>query len=60
VVENGVVHSRKITEIRDFGTEVEVSDGVNPGDQVILTPPVDLEDGSKVQVRAPAAAKAAS
>ena len=60
VVENGVVHSRKITEIRDLGTEVEVSDGVKQGDQVVLSPPVDLEDGSKVQVRAPAAAKAAS
>jgi RND family efflux transporter MFP subunit len=52
VVEDGVVHSRKITEVRDLGTEVEVSDGVNQGDQVVLSPPVDLEDGSKVQVRA--------
>ena len=52
VVENGVAHSRKITEIRDLGTEVEVSDGVKQGDQVVITPPVDLEDGSKVQIRA--------
>jgi RND family efflux transporter MFP subunit len=51
VVENGIAHSRKITEIRDLGTEVEVSAGVKQGDPVILTPPVDLEDGSKVQVR---------
>jgi hypothetical protein len=43
VVENGVAHSRKITEIRDLGTEVEVSDGVKQGDRVVLTPPVDLE-----------------
>jgi RND family efflux transporter MFP subunit len=60
VVEDGVAHSRKITEIRDLGTEVEVSDGVKPGDQVILTPPVDLEDGSKVQIRATPTAKAVS
>jgi hypothetical protein len=60
VVENGVVHSRKITEIRDLGTEVEVSEGVKQGDQVVLSPPIDLEDGGRVQVRAPAAAKAAS
>ena len=60
VVENGIVHSRKITEVRDLGTEVEVSDGVKQGDQVVLTPPVDLEDGSKVQVRATPAAKPAS
>ena len=36
---------------RDFGTEVEVSDGVKPGDQVILNPPVDLVEGSKVHIR---------
>src|SRR5580693_3944584 len=52
VVENGVVHSRKINEIRDLGTEVEVSEGVKQGDQVVLTPPVDLEDGGNVQIRA--------
>jgi len=51
VVENGVAHSRKITEIRDLGTEVEVSDGVKGGDQVVLTPPVNLEDGGKVHIR---------
>jgi RND family efflux transporter MFP subunit len=59
VVENGIVHSRKITEVRDLGTEIEVSDGVNPGEQVVLTPPVDLGDGAKVQVRAPATSPAA-
>ena len=52
VVENGVAHSRKITEIRDLGTEVEVSEGVRQGEKVVLTPPVDLEDGSKVKIRA--------
>src|SRR6267378_2137817 len=57
VIENGVAHSRKITEIRDLGTEVEVSQGVKQGDQVVLTPPVDLEDGGKVQVRATPTAK---
>jgi RND family efflux transporter MFP subunit len=60
VVENGVAHSRKITEIRDLGTEVEVSEGVKQGDQVVLSPPVDLDDGSKVQVRASSTVKAAS
>jgi RND family efflux transporter MFP subunit len=51
VVEDGIARSRTITETRDFGTEVEVSDGVKEGDQVVLTPPVNLEDGSKVQIR---------
>jgi hypothetical protein len=40
--------------------EVEVSDGVKQGDQVVLSPPVDLEDGSKVQIRATPTAKPAS
>src|SRR5271169_840167 len=56
VVENGVARSRKITEIRDLGTEVEVSEGVRQGEQVVITPPVDLEDGNKVKIRATAAA----
>ncbi len=60
VVENGIVNSRKITEIRDLGTEVEVSEGVKQGEQVVLNPPIDLEDGSKVQVRATSTAKAPS
>ena len=37
-----------------------MSDGVKQGDQVVLTPPVDLEDGSKVEIRAAATPKAAS
>src|SRR5216684_6706707 len=60
VVEDGIAHSRKIIEIRDLGTEVEVSEGVKQGDQVVLSPPVDLEDGSKVKVRASSTVKAAS
>jgi len=52
VLENGTAHFRKVTVTRDFGTSVEVSDGLKAGDQVILNPPVDLADGSKVQARA--------
>ena len=51
VVEGGVAHIRRITEVRDFGTTVEVSEGVKDGDQVILNPPVDLTEGRKVKVR---------
>src|SRR5260370_26501480 len=36
-------------------SEIEVSDGVKPDDQVVLTlRPVDLGDSGKIQVRAPA------
>jgi RND family efflux transporter MFP subunit len=51
VVENGTARLQKITIARDFGSEVEVHDGVKPGDQVILNPMIDLADGSKVAVR---------
>ena len=53
VVDNGVVHMRKISIARDFGTEVEVHAGVKPGDQVILNPMLNLAEGSKVSVRGP-------
>jgi RND family efflux transporter MFP subunit len=51
VVENGVVRQHQITEIRDLGTEMEVSEGVKAGDLVVVNPPVDLEDGKKVKIR---------
>jgi multidrug efflux pump subunit AcrA (membrane-fusion protein) len=51
IVENGAARLQKIAIARDFGKEVEVHDGVKPGDQVILNPMVDLTDGSKVAVR---------
>jgi RND family efflux transporter MFP subunit len=51
VVENGVARFHKITVARDFGTTVEVTDGVKDGDEVILNPAVNLSDGQKVQIR---------
>jgi RND family efflux transporter MFP subunit len=54
VVENGLAQLHKITVARDLGTQVEVSAGVRAGDQVILRPMVNLADGSKVRVEAPA------
>jgi RND family efflux transporter MFP subunit len=48
VVENNAAHLRKISVARDFGTQVEVRDGVKAGDQVILSPMVNLAEGSKV------------
>jgi RND family efflux transporter MFP subunit len=53
VVKNGIVHLQKITIARDFGTEVDVHDGVKPGDEVILNPMVNLAEGSRVTTRKP-------
>jgi hypothetical protein len=35
-----------------LGTQVEVDAGIKAGDQVILNPPINLVDGSKVHARA--------
>jgi RND family efflux transporter MFP subunit len=51
VVENGLARFHKITVARDFGTTVEVTDGVKDGDEVILNPAVNMTDGQKIQIR---------
>jgi hypothetical protein len=53
VVENGVVHLRKVPVVRDLGREVDVNvnSGVKQGDRIIFNPAVDLADGSKVRTR---------
>jgi RND family efflux transporter MFP subunit len=50
VVDNGIVHLRKIAITTDFGTEVEIGEGVEDGDKVILQPPVNIADGDKVRI----------
>jgi RND family efflux transporter MFP subunit len=51
VVEDGVVHLRKVGVVRDLGRQVLVNSGVKRGDQVILNPAVDLAEGAKVRTR---------
>ena len=53
VVEDSVVHLRKVGVVRDLGRQVMVNSGVNRGDQVILNPAVDIAEGSKVRPRPP-------
>jgi RND family efflux transporter MFP subunit len=43
---------RKVRVTRDLGTRVEVDAGVKPGDRVMLNPPVNLVDGSRVRLAA--------
>jgi len=59
VVENGVANIRKVSVARDFGTTVEVRDGVEAGNQVILNPAVNLAEGSKVRISTPGGAPTA-
>jgi RND family efflux transporter MFP subunit len=50
VVEDGVARLHKIAITTDYGTEVELNEGVKDGDKVVLQPPVNLADGDKVQI----------
>jgi hypothetical protein len=43
--------------VRDFGTSVEVNQGLREGEQVILNPSVDLAEGNKVQPKIPPGTK---
>ena len=51
VVEDGVVHLRRVGVVRDLGRRVLINSGVKRGDQVILNPAVDLAEGTKVKTR---------
>ena len=51
VLKDGVALFHKVTVARDLGTEVEVSSGIEKGDQVIRNPAVDLVDGSRAQAK---------
>jgi hypothetical protein len=46
---NGAVRNRAIEIIRDLGAQVEISDGVLPGDRVIVNLAEDLPDGMFVE-----------
>jgi RND family efflux transporter MFP subunit len=52
VVKDGKAEIRKVRVTRDLGTRVEVDAGVKPDDRVILNPPVNLVEGSKVHLGA--------
>jgi RND family efflux transporter MFP subunit len=52
VVKDGTAHIHKVSVTRDLGTQVEVDNGVEQGDLVIINPPIALSEGSKVRARA--------
>jgi RND family efflux transporter MFP subunit len=49
VYENGTARLRHLDVLHDDGAQVEIRAGLNPGDQIILNPPVDLRDGMHVR-----------
>jgi len=51
-------HLHLITQGRDFGREIEVLSGVEPGDTLIVNPPDSISDGMQVRIAVPAAGAA--
>ena len=50
---NSIAHLTHVTPGRDFGSTVEVLNGLQPGQGVISNPPDSLTDGEKVRVMTP-------
>ncbi len=50
VVQDDQVHLQLVTIYRDFGKTVELRDGLQGGESVVISPPSDLLEGSKVKV----------
>jgi multidrug efflux pump subunit AcrA (membrane-fusion protein) len=45
-----IVHLRPISIGRDFGTSLEVLEGIQPDEQIIINPSDSLQDGQKVNI----------
>ncbi|HEX8836122.1 MAG TPA: hypothetical protein VF748_04240, partial [Candidatus Acidoferrum sp.] len=48
---NHKIHLRQITVGRDYGTSLEVLQGLDPKDWIVLNPEDSLEEGQEVRVR---------
>jgi len=59
-VENDTVRLVPVTLGRDFGTSLEVLDGVKAGDALVVNPPESLSDGLRVRAVARGGGKAAT
>ena len=53
------VRLKRITQGRDFGSSIEVLDGIDPADDIVLNPPDSIADGALVRVVAEAGEPAA-
>lgn len=51
------VHLQPVTLGRDFGSTVEITEGLNDGDRIVLSPPDSLYEGQQVHIAEPNAAQ---
>jgi HlyD family secretion protein len=47
---NKTIHLQPVTIYRDFGSTVEISDGLRGGEAIVLNPPTNLQEGGKVKI----------
>ncbi|HKW76470.1 MAG TPA: efflux RND transporter periplasmic adaptor subunit [Terriglobales bacterium] len=45
------IHLKPVTIGRDFGTKVEILDGLQPTDQIVVNPADSLEEGQQVNIK---------
>ena len=50
VIENGTAKLKTVTAGRILGDKVEILNGLNDGETVIVTGQINLQDGTKVEV----------
>ena len=50
VVENNIAKFKKVTAGRILGDKVEILDGLNDGDIVVVTGQINLQDGNTVEI----------
>jgi HlyD family secretion protein len=53
VAADDAVRFRKVSVSRDFGTSAELRDGLQGGETLVLSPPAEMADGSKIQLVKP-------
>jgi len=50
VYQNGVVKLKKVTSGKIIGDKVQILNGLNEGEQVVITGQINLKDGTKVEI----------
>jgi multidrug efflux pump subunit AcrA (membrane-fusion protein) len=50
IVKDGRVVLSAVTPGHDFGNQIEIVSGLQPGDQVIVNPPDSIVHGQQVQI----------
>ena len=52
IVQDDEVHMQTVVIYRDFGKTVELREGLSGGEQILVNPPIDIGEHSKVKVKA--------